>query len=274
MDQDLVVRVQQGDQRAFEALAAADYDRLYRVAYGVMGDHPSAEDVTQQALLDIWRDIRRLREPAKYEAWAYRLLVRVCYAEAKRRPKWRSSDDLPPAAEPRAVDAYRTQGPALDHDGRVVCGPSPARSPAPFALIVHWPPPPRGSGRKHDPRTSDVPPVRYTTRGETRGRRGLSSTAAPWVTMGRTRRAGQYRRGAADRSSTSPDLTGAPGRVLAGCVRRARSGSGRSRTPRPPRERKDGGVRPRATGAWISARSAMVSRFDVSSPSAPDRRPR
>ena len=106
MDQDLVVRVQQGDQRAFEALATADYPRLYRVAYGVHGDHPSAEDVTQQALLDIWRDIRRLRDPAKYEAWSYRLLVRVCYAEAKRQPRWRSSDDLSPADEPRTVDAY------------------------------------------------------------------------------------------------------------------------------------------------------------------------
>ena len=106
MDQDLVARVQQGDQGAFEALAAADHARLYRVAFGVMGDHHSAEDVTQQALLDIWRDIRRLRDPAKYEAWSYRLLVRVCHAEAKRRPKWRSNDDLPPAAEPHAIDAY------------------------------------------------------------------------------------------------------------------------------------------------------------------------
>jgi RNA polymerase sigma-70 factor (ECF subfamily) len=106
MDQDLVVRVQGGDQRAFEALAGADYPRLYRVAFGVMGNHPSAEDVTQQALLDIWRGIRRLADPAKYEAWSYRLLVRVCYAEAKRQPKWRSSDDIPPAHEPRAVDAF------------------------------------------------------------------------------------------------------------------------------------------------------------------------
>ena len=32
--------------------------------------------------------------------------MRVCYAEAKRQPKWTSSDDLPAAAEPRAVDAY------------------------------------------------------------------------------------------------------------------------------------------------------------------------
>jgi RNA polymerase sigma-70 factor (ECF subfamily) len=106
MDQDLVVRVQNGDQRAFEALAAADYPRLHRVAYNVLGDSASAEDATQQAYLDIWRNLRRLRDPDKYEAWSYRLLVRACYAEAKRQPKWTTSDDLPPAEEPRAVDAY------------------------------------------------------------------------------------------------------------------------------------------------------------------------
>jgi RNA polymerase sigma-70 factor (ECF subfamily) len=113
MDQQLVVRVQGGDQRAFEVLATADYPRLYRVAFGVMGDHTSAEDVTQQALLDIWRDIRRLADPARYEAWSYRLLMRVCYAEARRRPKWWSSDDIPLAHEPRAADAY---GAVADRD--------------------------------------------------------------------------------------------------------------------------------------------------------------
>ena len=106
MDQDLVVRVQQGDERAFEALATADYPRLHRVAYSVMGDASSAEDATQQALLDIWRKMRRLRDPSKYEAWSYRLLVRACYAEAKRRPKWTSDDDLSPADEPWSADAY------------------------------------------------------------------------------------------------------------------------------------------------------------------------
>ena len=106
MDQDLVVRVQRGDQRAFEALATSDYPRLHRVAYSVLGDSVSAEDATQQAYLDIWRDIRRLRSPAKYEGWSYRLLVRVCYAEAKRQPKWMVSSDVSPADEPRAVDAY------------------------------------------------------------------------------------------------------------------------------------------------------------------------
>jgi RNA polymerase sigma-70 factor (ECF subfamily) len=108
MDRDLVVRAQQGDQRAFEMLATADYPRLFRVAHGVLGDRALAEDATQQALIDIWRKVRRLRDPAKYSGWSYRLLVRVCYAEAKRQPEWTSNDDLSIADEPRADDAYRS----------------------------------------------------------------------------------------------------------------------------------------------------------------------
>ena len=135
MNEDLVVRVQRGDERAFESLTIADYPRLFRVANGVLGDHHLAEDATQQAFLDIWRDIPRLRDPAKYEGWSYRLLVRVCYSEARsfqlvsgvlpvaeprtRRlhhgrcvpvrasPDW-VSGDAARIAEPRTTDAYTT----------------------------------------------------------------------------------------------------------------------------------------------------------------------
>jgi len=106
MDQQLVVRVQSGDQRAFEALVVADQPRLYRLAYGILRDLQLAEDATQQSLLDIWRDIRRLADPTRYEAWSYRLLVRVCYAEAKRRRGWQPAGHIPTRDEARAADAY------------------------------------------------------------------------------------------------------------------------------------------------------------------------
>jgi RNA polymerase sigma-70 factor (ECF subfamily) len=54
------------------------------VAYGILRDHHLAEDATQQAFLDIWRYIHRLRDPGKFNGWSYRLLVHACYAEAKR----------------------------------------------------------------------------------------------------------------------------------------------------------------------------------------------
>jgi RNA polymerase sigma-70 factor (ECF subfamily) len=63
-------------------------DRLHAIAHRVLRDIHLAEDATQQALLAIWRDLPQLRDPARFEAWAYRLLIRECYAESRRARRW------------------------------------------------------------------------------------------------------------------------------------------------------------------------------------------
>jgi len=113
VDEQLVLKAQGGDQQAFNALIVANHARLMRVAQGVLRDPHIAEDATQQAFLDIWRDIRRLRDASKFEGWSYRLLLRVCYAEAKRKPNWVSDTSIPAAAEPRAGDVF---GVVVDRD--------------------------------------------------------------------------------------------------------------------------------------------------------------
>jgi len=113
MDEDLVVQAQRGDERAFERLTAADHARLFRVAYGILRDRHLAEDATQEAFIDIWRTIRRLRDPARFEAWSYRLLVRRCYAEAKRRLPPASDVSLPSADERDSSDDFAA---VLDRD--------------------------------------------------------------------------------------------------------------------------------------------------------------
>jgi len=106
MDPELVIMAQHGDQEAFETLATMAHPRLYRVALGVLGDAGTADDATQQALIAIWRDLPRLRDPHKFEGWSYRLLVRACYAEAKRRPAWLPASAIGDSHEPVAPDAY------------------------------------------------------------------------------------------------------------------------------------------------------------------------
>ena len=113
MDLELILRVQTGDLRAFDTLTSADYPRLFRVAHGILRDRARAEDATQQAYLDIWRNIRRLRDPSKFEGWSYRILVHACYAEAKRTPKWLPDTALAPSHEPVSGDAF---GAVLDRD--------------------------------------------------------------------------------------------------------------------------------------------------------------
>ena len=88
MDTDLVVQAQRGDEEAFASLAVAVGSRLHAVAHRILRDLDLAEDATQQALLSIWQDLPQLRDPARFEAWSYRLLVRACYAEARRSKSW------------------------------------------------------------------------------------------------------------------------------------------------------------------------------------------
>jgi len=88
VDAELIGRAQRGDEEAFASLAVVAGDRLHAVAHRILRDTDLAEDATQQALLAIWRDLPQLRDPARFDAWSYRLLVRACYAEARRTRHW------------------------------------------------------------------------------------------------------------------------------------------------------------------------------------------
>jgi RNA polymerase sigma-70 factor (ECF subfamily) len=108
MDTELVTRAQRGDEAAFASLAVAVGDRLHAVAHRILRDIDLAEDATQQALLSIWRDLPQLRDPARFEAWSYRLLVRACYAEGRKARHSVPSLRLLRASEPTVADAIDT----------------------------------------------------------------------------------------------------------------------------------------------------------------------
>ncbi|HEV8282316.1 MAG TPA: sigma-70 family RNA polymerase sigma factor [Candidatus Limnocylindrales bacterium] len=104
MDTDLVLRAQDGDREAFASLAVSAGNRLHTVAHRILRDLDLAEDATQQALLSIWRDLPQLHDPARFDAWSYRLLVRACYAEARRTRRWAPNLHLLPVDPATVMD--------------------------------------------------------------------------------------------------------------------------------------------------------------------------
>jgi RNA polymerase sigma-70 factor, ECF subfamily len=108
---DLVRRAQRGDEEAFAALVPAAVDRLVAVAYRILRDPALAEDATQQALVIAWRKLPTLRDPERFDAWTYRLVVNACYAESSHR---RSVTPLRLLTDDAAVIDSSTQ--TLDRD--------------------------------------------------------------------------------------------------------------------------------------------------------------
>src|SRR5688500_9907199 len=113
MDTDLVTRAQRGDEEAFASLAVAAGDRLHAVAHRILRDLPLAGGPTRQRRLASWRDLPQLRDPARFDAWSHRLLVRACYAEGRKERTWTPHLRLLDSNEPMQTDGSST---VIDRD--------------------------------------------------------------------------------------------------------------------------------------------------------------
>ena len=81
----LVERARRGDLAAFEALIGPRSERLLRLALSICRDEPDARDAIQEAFLRSWRDLPRLRDPSRFDAWLSRIVVNACRTTMRKR---------------------------------------------------------------------------------------------------------------------------------------------------------------------------------------------
>ena len=81
---DVVGRAMHGDHDAFASLIGLGANRLYAMACLILRDNDRAEDATQEAIVRAWRELPRLRDPDRFEAWLRRLTINACFDEARR----------------------------------------------------------------------------------------------------------------------------------------------------------------------------------------------
>ncbi len=88
-DQRLVKRSQEGDLDAFNRLVERYQGQVYGLAFHMLGNRASAEDVTQDSLTSAYRNIRRFRG-GNLRAWLLRIARNACLdamRSSKRRPE-------------------------------------------------------------------------------------------------------------------------------------------------------------------------------------------
>ena len=95
----LVTRFLKGDIQAFNTLVWRWEKPLLNFIWRQVGDEETARDLTQTALIRIYRQLKKLKEPERFSSWAYRIALNLCHDEFKRRKRHRhvSLDDLDPS---------------------------------------------------------------------------------------------------------------------------------------------------------------------------------
>ena len=73
VDQQLVLRAQQGDKRAFELLVEKYQRKLARLLSRFIRDPAEVEDVTQEAFIKAYRALPAFRGDSAFYTWLYRI---------------------------------------------------------------------------------------------------------------------------------------------------------------------------------------------------------
>jgi len=88
-DEELVARAQKNDPRAMEEFVSRYRQKAYSIAYHMCaGDSEEARDLTQEAFLRVFRNIKKFRGNSSFYTWFYRIVVNTCLDGRRRRRRW------------------------------------------------------------------------------------------------------------------------------------------------------------------------------------------
>lgn len=84
-ERSLVQRAQAGDEQAFATLFQLHKKRVYSVCLLMTKDVTEAEDLTQEAFLQVFRSVSSFRGDSAFSTWLYRVAVNTVLMKLRRR---------------------------------------------------------------------------------------------------------------------------------------------------------------------------------------------
>ncbi len=84
---ELIKKCQAGDTASFEKLVELYSDRAYAVAFGVMGNPHDAGDMTQEAFIKVYKNIKKFNFRSAFNTWLHRIVKNTCIDEIRKRKR-------------------------------------------------------------------------------------------------------------------------------------------------------------------------------------------
>ncbi|RJP73050.1 MAG: sigma-70 family RNA polymerase sigma factor [Candidatus Abyssobacteria bacterium SURF_17] len=101
-DEELVERIRQGEQAAFQTVVEKYQQRMYAVAYGLLGNREDALDTVQEAFVKAYRSLAKFKGESSLYTWLYRITVNAAIdleRKAGRREEVEFREEIEPDEE-------------------------------------------------------------------------------------------------------------------------------------------------------------------------------
>jgi len=108
---DLVAAAKSGAGEALEQLLAEARPRLMALALRVLGNTDDAEDAVQDAMIKVWRNIKRFEGRAAFSTWLHRIAINAALDRLRRRGNAHMAADAPDEHPQEAAEATMPETP-------------------------------------------------------------------------------------------------------------------------------------------------------------------
>ncbi|GIP30541.1 ECF RNA polymerase sigma factor SigW [Paenibacillus sp. J23TS9] len=81
-----------GDQRAFAEIVELYKDKIYHLAYRMLGNRHEAEDIVQETFLRVYKNLDRYDPNQKFSTWIYRIATNLCIDRLRKKKPTYSLD--------------------------------------------------------------------------------------------------------------------------------------------------------------------------------------
>ena len=107
-DEELVTLCQQGQGEYFDLLVRRYMEKAFHIAFDFTRNTETAKDLSQDAFLRAFSNIRQFDGRSSFYTWFYRIVVNLCLDHARRKGRvvWESLDGLneTPGEQPQLAD--------------------------------------------------------------------------------------------------------------------------------------------------------------------------
>ena len=87
-DDDLVAMCHRGERQAFDVLVRRYMHRAYQIALDFTHDGEEAKDLSQEAFLRAFMQIKHFDRRSSFYTWFYRIVVNLCLDHHRRRGRF------------------------------------------------------------------------------------------------------------------------------------------------------------------------------------------
>jgi RNA polymerase sigma-70 factor, ECF subfamily len=107
---ELLARLRDGDERAFEELVDRHYGTMLAVARGYVKSRAVAEEVVQEAWLGVLKGLDRFEGRSSLRTWIVRIVANIARTRGAREARSVPLSSLAPEGDEAAVDPDRFRG--------------------------------------------------------------------------------------------------------------------------------------------------------------------